>query len=76
MRSLDIITAYKEIDQVKITYRVIASDIDKEFSHIFQHGIIIASALNVEPSMPRIPGRQIHHSNTPASTPKNIIGEI
>ena len=59
-----------EIADVKKTYEVIASKMEEKFAHIYQHAVRVASALNVQPSMPRAVGRQTNRDNAPATNPE------
>ena len=56
--------------QMLKTYEVIASKMEEKFAHIYQHAVRVASALNVQPSMPRAVGRQTNHDNAPATNPE------
>ena len=43
---------------------------EEKFSHIYQHAVRVASALNVQPSMPRAVGRQTNRENAPGTNPE------
>ena len=43
---------------------------EEKFAHIYQHAVRVASALNVQPSMPRAVGRQTNRDNVPATNPE------
>lgn len=43
---------------------------EEKFAHIYQHAVRVASALNVQPSMPRAVGRQTNRDNAPATNPE------
>ena len=63
--------AYNQIKDLKGELQDIRGDIDKYCSD--WHGIAKTTArkANIEPSMPRIVGRQQHRSNVEAGTPKD-----
>ena len=48
----------------------LASKMEEKFAHIYQHAVRVASALNVQPSMPRAVGRQTNRDNAPATNPE------
>ena len=43
---------------------------EEKFAHIYQHAVRVASALNVQPSMPRAVGPQTNRDNAPATNPE------
>ena len=43
---------------------------DEKFSHVYKHAVRVARNVNVEPTMPRVAGRQIHRCNAPADNPE------
>ena len=43
---------------------------DDKFWHVYQHAVRVARNVNVEPTMPRVAGRQIHRCNAPADNPE------
>lgn len=47
---------------------------EEKFAHIYQHAVRVASALNVQPSMPRAVGRQTNRDNAPATNPEEYYG--
>jgi len=62
-RCTDILQAFTDVEEVKVVYGELRENIHTEFSKIYQHAITLASAVNVDPSRPRITGRQQHRSN-------------
>ena len=43
---------------------------DEKFSHVYKHAGRVACNVNVDPTMPRVAGRQIHCCNAPADNPE------
>ena len=43
---------------------------DEKFSHVYKHAVRVARNVKVEPTMPRVAGRQIHRCNAPADNPE------
>lgn len=62
-RSLDIIDAHELIAEVTATYEGERNDVDISFRHIYQQSVRMAESVSTTPEMPRITGRQQHHSN-------------
>ena len=43
---------------------------DEKFAHVYKHAVRVARNVNVDPTMPRVVGRQIHRCNAPADNPE------
>lgn len=43
---------------------------DEKFAHVYKHAVRVARNVNVNPTMPRVAGRQIHRCNAPADNPE------
>ena len=43
---------------------------DEKFSHVYKHAERVARNFNVDPTMPRVAGRQIHRCNAPTDNPE------
>lgn len=69
--TMDIITAFEEIKDVKATYLNIAENMDEVFHKTFAHAVRMADKLNVQPSMPRVVQKQIHRNNAPSISPED-----
>lgn len=67
-RSLDIIKAYQEIDDIKSLYASIRSRIDVEFHKVYQQAERMGSSVNVHPSKPRSCAHQTNRPNAPAES--------
>ena len=65
----DIVEAVQEISSVRAALHKARSNIDKHHRKWFQKIEKMYSDIDVEPCLPRICGRQTHHSNVPADTP-------
>lgn len=65
----DIICAVKEIDIVKSSLKSVRENIDDYHCQWFHTVEDICRAVEVEPSLPRRCGRQVHRSNVPVDTP-------
>ena len=52
------------------TYQAIGGKMEGHFGRVYEHAARVAEALNVQPSTPRVVGRQIHRTNAPADTPE------
>ena len=63
--------AYNQIKDLKGELQVIRGDMDKYCSDWYGIAKTTARKANIEPSMPRIVGRQQHRSNVEAGTPKD-----
>ena len=69
--TMDILSAHEEIQEVKDTYLTIAEKMDEKVHKIYTYVERIAGKVNVQPSMPRVVGRQIHRSNVPSTNPED-----
>ena len=69
-RSVDIVQAFDEIEDVKLDLQSTRDSINTEFGHIFRQAVQIADHVGIEPSLPRIARKQIHRSNPPYDTPE------
>ena len=43
---------------------------DEKFSHVYKHAVRVARNVIVDPTMPRVAGRQIHRCNPLAENPE------
>ena len=43
---------------------------DEKFAHVYKHAVRGARNVNVDPTLPRVAGRQIHRCNAPADNPE------
>ena len=43
---------------------------DDKFAHVYKHAVRVARNVNVDPTMPRVAGRQIHRCNASADNPE------
>ena len=43
---------------------------DEKFAHVYTHVVWVARNVNVDPTLPRVVGRQIHRCNAPADNPE------
>lgn len=43
---------------------------DEKFAHVYKQAVRVARNVNVDPTMPRVAGRQIHRCNAPAEKPE------
>ena len=68
----DIVEAVKDIGSVKAALNNVRSNIDEHHNSWFQKVQQMCSEVDVEPSLPRRCGRQIHRSNMPADTPSSF----
>ena len=66
--TLDIIGAYKQIDEVKQFYKELRENITVEFHSVFQQAERMGVAVNVEPTKPRTCARQMHRPNADAES--------
>ena len=48
--SVDIISSYAQISEVKLSYQALSRDVDVAFQRIFQHAERVADELNIQPS--------------------------
>jgi len=49
---------------------------DEKFAHVYKHAVRVARNVNVNPTMPRVAGRQVHRCNTPADNPEQYYQRI
>ena len=70
-RDIDVYEAYNHIKDFKGELQDIRGDIDKYCSDWYGMAKTTARKANIEPSMPRVVGRQQHRSNVEAGTPKD-----
>ena len=59
-----------QIVDVKRTYDEIASKMVEKFAHVYKHAARVVRNVNVDPTMPRVAGYQIHRCNAPAERPE------
>ena len=70
-RDIDVYEAYNHIKDLKGELQDIRGDIDKYCSDWYGMAKTTARKANIEPSMPRVVGRQQHRNNVEAGTPKD-----
>jgi len=70
-RDVDVYEAYSHIKDFKGELRDIRGEIEKYCSDWYSMATTTARKANIEPSMPRVVGRQQHRSNVEAGTPKD-----
>ena len=68
-RTLDIVEAYEQIEEVSKIFRDERLNIDSGFSKIYDHAIRIAEKIGTKAEMLRIASRQRHRSNSEATNP-------
>lgn len=61
--AMDIVEAYKQIDEVKQFYKEIRENVDTEFHKVYTQAERMAAAVDVEPCKPRSCARQRHRTN-------------
>lgn len=67
--SKDIVEAVQEIDSLKQELATKREDVDSLHSEWFEEIEKLCESVNIEPSLPRLCGRQRHRDNVPAQTP-------
>ncbi len=67
-RTLDIVEAYRQIDEVKLFYKEIRRNVDVEFHKVYAQSERMGAAVNVEPCKPRSCARQRHRPNAEAES--------
>lgn len=67
-RVLDVVEAYRKIDEVKQFYKEIRKNIDVEFHKVYAQSERMGASVNVEPCKPRSCSRQRHRANADAET--------
>ena len=65
----DIIRAHNNIGSVKKFLEDARRNVESVHSLLFQEASLLASKVNIQPSLPRLASRQTKRANTPASTP-------
>ena len=68
-RTLDIVEAYEQIEEISKIFRDERLNIDSGFSKIYDHAIRIAEKIGTKAEMLRIASRQRHRSNSEATNP-------
>lgn len=68
-RAMDIAKAFDEIGTVKATLQKSRDGVEAFRERVFDKAKAIAADVDVEVSVPRVVGRQVHRSNTPSSSP-------
>ena len=66
--TLDILEAYKQIEDVKRFYKQIRKEIQADFHKVYQQAERMAAAVNIEPSKPRTCVCQRNRPNAEAET--------
>ena len=66
--SLDIVQAYRMVEDVKDVYKNLRESTEADFTTIYEQAVRMAAAVEVEPAKPRGAGQQKDRSNTPAQT--------
>ena len=61
--TMDVVEAYKQIDEVKQFYKQIRRNVDMEFHKVYTQAERMAAAVDVEPRKPRSCARQRHRPN-------------
>jgi len=59
---------YFQIQEVKDIYRKLRDDVTNAFGKVYDQAVRMAAAVNVEPTKPRICGRQTQKANAPSET--------
>ena len=65
---LDVVEAYRKIDEVKQFYKEIQTNRDAEFHKVYAQSEMLGAAVNVEPCKPRNWSRQCHRANAEAES--------
>ena len=76
MQAMDVQYAYKNINSIVSTLKVLRQDSNNEFKKMFAEATTLGKQLNgesFEHSTPRLAGRQLHRSNPPTSTPEDYF---
>ena len=66
--TMDVVEAYKQIDEVRQFYKEIRGNVDMEFHKVYTQAERMAAAVDVEPRKPRSCARQRHRPNTDSKT--------
>jgi hypothetical protein len=69
-KSIDIVKAFEEIEDVKKDIKAMREAIDIEFDKIYKQAVRLAEKVDVEPSVPRSAKRQIHRPNPECTSPE------
>ena len=72
-RTIDIIQAYHDVTDVISKLKYVRENVEEQFKTIFTEAERIANTLHVAASIPRTVSRQVHRSNTPASSPEEYF---
>lgn len=67
-RSLDIIKAHQEVDDIKSFYKSLRKNIKSEFRKVYQQAERMSASVKVVPSKPRSCSRQSHRPNATAES--------
>ena len=67
-RVLNVVEAYRKIDEVKQFYNEIRKNIDVEFHKVYAQPERMGAAVDVEPCKPRSCSRQRHRANAEAES--------
>ena len=62
--------AYRQVDDLKGDLKPTRVQIDNQFQQWFETAVTLATNFGIEPSIPRVEGRQEQRSNVEAKTPK------
>ena len=68
-RYIDIVKAYKEVEFVKSTLKGARDGVDDFHSRVYGKALQVAAKIQIDESLPRTTGRQLHRINVPAATP-------
>lgn len=68
-RYIDIVRAYNEVSFVQEVLESARKDVESFHNRIYAAALAIARKVNVDESLPRTIGRQLHQSNVPSSSP-------
>ena len=66
-RYVDIVRAYREIENVKSTLAKLRTDVERFHAQAYNEVIVLCQSIGIEESTPRITSRQQHRQNLPSS---------
>ena len=66
-RYVDIVRAYREIENVKSTLAKLRTDVERFHAQAYNEVIVLCQSVGIEESTPRITSRQQHRQNLPSS---------
>ena len=68
--SIEISVSYREMNGIKEVYKELRENDEDPFEPIYNQAVLLARAVNTEPSIPHIAQRMSHRANAIASTPE------